>query len=88
MASSSSLNTQKAIDLNDAPSVIVTATAVAAGHCTPEDGKVLAGRTDLQIINDLMALTIQLLKESKKKVGEVKEENKRLKVLMDSYADD
>jgi hypothetical protein len=97
----------------------VTATAVAAGHCTPEDGKVLAGRTDLQIINDLMALTIQcvasisnmgcrlhvrnhevralhsqvtilqrLLKESKKKVGEVKEENKRLKVLVDSYADD
>jgi uncharacterized membrane-anchored protein YhcB (DUF1043 family) len=29
-----------------------------------------------------------LLKESKKKVGEVKEENKRLKVLVDSYVDD
>ena len=83
------------------------------------DGKVLAGRTDPQIINDSMALTIQcvasvsnmgrrlhvrnhevralcsqvtilqrLLKESKKKVGEVKEENKRLKVLVDSYVDD
>ena len=86
---------------------------------TPEDGKVLAGRTDPQIINDSMALTIQcvasvsnmgrrlhvknhevralrsqvtilqkLLKESKKKVGEIKEENKRLKALVDSYADD
>jgi hypothetical protein len=37
----------------------VTATAVAAGLCTPEDGKILAGRTDPQIINDSMALTIQ-----------------------------
>ena len=94
-------------------------TAVAAGLCTPEDAKVLAERTDPQIINDSMALTIQcaatvsnmgrclhvknlevkmlrsqvtilqrLLKESKKKVGEVKEENKRLKALVDSYADD
>ena len=30
----------------------------------------------------------RLLKESKKKVGEVKEENKKLKMLVDSYADD
>ena len=30
----------------------------------------------------------RLLKESKKKVGEVREENKRLKALVDSYADD
>uniref|UniRef100_A0A2N9EW88 Uncharacterized protein n=1 Tax=Fagus sylvatica TaxID=28930 RepID=A0A2N9EW88_FAGSY len=150
MASSSSLNTQEAIDLNDAPSVMqvptamlevwrpyflfpsgpvkvtnsvmlngVTATAVAAGLCTPEDEKVLAWRTDPQIINDSMTLTIQciasvsnmgrllhvrnhevravrsqvtilqrLLKESKKKVGEIKEENKRLKVLVDSCAND
>ena len=142
MASSSSLNTQKAIDLNDAPSVMqvpiampevwllyflspngpvtvtdsvmlngVTATAVAVSLCTLKDGKVLTGRTNPQIINDSMALTIQcvasisnmgyrlyvrnyevralcsqvtilqrLLKESKKKVGEVKEENKRLKM--------
>jgi hypothetical protein len=96
-----------------------TATAVAAGLCTPEDAKVLAGKTDSQIINDSLALTIQsativsnmgrrlhvrnlevkslcsqvtilqrLLKESKKKVGQVKEENKRLKALVDSYADD
>ena len=32
---------------------------VAAGFCTPEDGKVLAERTDPQIINNSMALTIQ-----------------------------
>uniref|UniRef100_A0A2N9H3P6 Uncharacterized protein n=1 Tax=Fagus sylvatica TaxID=28930 RepID=A0A2N9H3P6_FAGSY len=66
-----------------------TATAVAAGLCTPEDAKVLAGKTDPQIINESLALTDSvLLKESKKKVGEVKEENKRLKALVDSYADD
>ena len=150
MASSSSLNTQEAIDLNDVPSVMhapssmskvwrayslssngpitvtdsvmlngVTATAVAAGLCTPKDGKVLAGRTDPQIINDSMVFTIQcvafvsnmgrrlhvrnhevqalhsqvtilqrLLKENKKKVGEFKEENKRLKKLVDSYVND
>ena len=89
----------------------VTATAVAVSLCTLKDGKVLTGRTNPQIINDSMALTIQcvasisnmgyrlyvrnyevralcsqvtilqrLLKESKKKVGEVKEENKRLKM--------
>ena len=90
MTSSSSLNTQEAIDLNDTPSLMqvpiamlevwrpyflslsslvkvtdfvmlngVTATAVAVGLYTLEDGKVLAGRTDPQIINDSMALTIQ-----------------------------
>ena len=37
----------------------VTATTVAAGLCTQEDAKVLAGRTDPQIINNSMALTIQ-----------------------------
>ena len=89
----------------------VTATAVAVSLCTLKDGKVLTGRTNPQIINDSMTLTIQcvasisnmgyrlyvrnyevralcsqvtilqrLLKESKKKVGEVKEENKRLKM--------
>jgi hypothetical protein len=36
-----------------------TATTVVAGLLTPEDGRVLAGRTDPQTINDLMALTIQ-----------------------------
>ena len=96
-----------------------TATAVAAGLLTPEDGRVLAKRTDPQTINDSMALTIQcvasvsnigrhlhvrnhevralrsqvtnlqqLLKDNKKKVGELKAENKGLKKLMDSYAND
>ena len=37
----------------------ITATTVAAGLLTPEDGRVLAGRTDSQTINDLMTLTIQ-----------------------------
>ena len=37
----------------------VTATAVAADLCTPEDAKVLTGRTNPQIINNSMALTIQ-----------------------------
>ncbi len=36
-----------------------TATTVAAGLFTPEDGRVLAERTDPQTINDSMALTIQ-----------------------------
>ena len=34
------------------------ATVVAAGLLTPEDGRVLAERTDPQTINDSMALTI------------------------------
>jgi hypothetical protein len=89
MASSSSLNTQETIDLNDVPSVMhapssmlevwhpyflfpngpitvtdsvmlngVTATVVAAGLYTLEDRKVLARKTNPQIINDLMTLTI------------------------------
>jgi|UniRef100_A0A2N9FIS7 hypothetical protein len=96
-----------------------TTTTVAAGLLTPENGRVLAGRTDPQIINDSMALTIQcaafvsnmgrrlhvrnheirtlrsqftilqqLLKDNKKKVGELKEGNKGLKKLVDSYAND
>ena len=36
----------------------MTATAVAAGLLTPEDGRVLFGRTNLQTINDSMALPI------------------------------
>uniref|UniRef100_A0A2N9G1T5 Uncharacterized protein n=1 Tax=Fagus sylvatica TaxID=28930 RepID=A0A2N9G1T5_FAGSY len=36
-----------------------TATAVATSLLTPEDGRVLAERTDPQTINDSMALTIQ-----------------------------
>ena len=37
----------------------ITATTVAAGLLTSEDGRVLAGRTNPQTINDSMALTIQ-----------------------------
>jgi hypothetical protein len=36
-----------------------TATVVVTGLFTPEDGRVLVGRTDTQIINDSMTLTIQ-----------------------------
>ena len=36
-----------------------TATTVVVGLLTPEDGRVLAERTDPQTINDSMALTIQ-----------------------------
>ena len=96
-----------------------TTTAVVAGLLTPEDGRILAERTDPQTINNSMALTIQcvasisnmgrhlqvrnhevrvlrsqviilqwLLKDNKKKVWELKEENKGLKKLVDSYAND
>jgi hypothetical protein len=96
-----------------------TATVVVAGLFTLKDGKVLAGRTDPQTINDSMALTIQcvasvsnmgrhlhvrnhkvralysqvtilqrLLKNNKKKLVDLKQENKGLKNLVDSYAND
>ena len=96
-----------------------TATAVAVGLLTSEDGRILAERTDPQTINNSMALTIQcvasisnmgrhlhvrnhevrvlcsqvtilqqFLKDNEKKVGELKEENKWLKKLVDSYAND
>ena len=91
---------------------------VAVDLLTLEDGRVLAGRTDTQTINDSMALTIQCvafvsnmgrrlhvrnhevralcsqitilqrLLKNKKKVGELKEKNKRLKNLVDSYVND
>uniref|UniRef100_A0A2N9F469 Uncharacterized protein n=1 Tax=Fagus sylvatica TaxID=28930 RepID=A0A2N9F469_FAGSY len=76
-----------------------TATAVAAGLCTPEDAKCTAtvsnmGRRlhvrnmEVKTLRSQVTILQRLLKESKKKVGEVKEENKRLKALVDSYADD
>jgi hypothetical protein len=37
----------------------VIATTVAVGLYTLKDGKILAGRTDPQIINDSMTLTVQ-----------------------------
>ena len=36
-----------------------TAMTVAAGLLTPEDGRVLVGKTDPQTIKESMALTIQ-----------------------------
>ena len=96
-----------------------TATVVVAGLLTLKDGKILAGRTDPQTINDSMALTIQcvasvsnmgrhlhvrnhevralcsqvtilqlLLKNNKNKLVDLKQENKGLKNLVDSYAND
>uniref|UniRef100_A0A2N9GPP0 Uncharacterized protein n=1 Tax=Fagus sylvatica TaxID=28930 RepID=A0A2N9GPP0_FAGSY len=68
-----------------------TATAVAAGLCTPEDAKdvVFTVRNlEVKTLRSQVTILQRLLKESKKKVGEVKEENKRLKALVDSYADD
>uniref|UniRef100_A0A2N9IIA2 Uncharacterized protein n=1 Tax=Fagus sylvatica TaxID=28930 RepID=A0A2N9IIA2_FAGSY len=124
MTSSSSLNTQEAINLNVAPSAMpevlrpyflspnspvtvtdsviingVIAIAVAVGLCTPEDGKCVAsisnmGRRlhvrnhEVRALRSQVTILQRLLKENKKKVGEFKEENKRLKKLVDSYAND
>ena len=144
MTSFSSPNTQEAINLNVAPSVMpevqrpyflspngpvtvtdsvmlngVTTTAVTTGLLIPEDGRILAERIDPQTINDSTVFTIQcivfvsnmgrclyvrnhevralrfkvtilqrLLKDNKKKIGELKEENKILKKLVDFYAND
>uniref|UniRef100_A0A2N9I2P7 Uncharacterized protein n=1 Tax=Fagus sylvatica TaxID=28930 RepID=A0A2N9I2P7_FAGSY len=43
---------------------------------------------EVKALRSQVTILQRLLKESKKKVGEVKEENKRLKALVDSYADD
>ena len=42
---------------------------------------------EVRALHSQVTILQRLLKESKKKVGEVKEENKRLKALVDSYAD-
>ena len=43
---------------------------------------------EVQALRSQITILQRLLKENKKKVGEFKEENKRLKKLMDSYAND
>ena len=43
---------------------------------------------EVKTLRSQVTILQRLLKENKKKVGQVKEENKRLKVLVDSYADD
>uniref|UniRef100_A0A2N9J280 Uncharacterized protein n=1 Tax=Fagus sylvatica TaxID=28930 RepID=A0A2N9J280_FAGSY len=85
MASSSSQNKPETINLNDTPSVMPE---VWRPYFLSINGPVSV--TDSVILNGETATAVaaRLLKESKKKVGEVKEENKRLKALVDSYADD
>ena len=43
---------------------------------------------EVRVLHSQVTILQRLLKESKKKVREFKEENKRLKTLMDSYAND
>ena len=43
---------------------------------------------EVQALRSQITILQRLLKENKKKVGEFKEENKRLKKLVDSYAND
>uniref|UniRef100_A0A2N9F867 Uncharacterized protein n=1 Tax=Fagus sylvatica TaxID=28930 RepID=A0A2N9F867_FAGSY len=77
----------------------VTATAVIASLCALEDGKCVAsvsnmGRRlhvrnhEVRALRSQVTILQRLLKENKKKVVEFKEENKRLKKLVDSYAND
>uniref|UniRef100_A0A2N9EER0 Uncharacterized protein n=1 Tax=Fagus sylvatica TaxID=28930 RepID=A0A2N9EER0_FAGSY len=101
MASSSSQNKPEAINLNDTPSVMpevwrpyflspngpvsVTDSVMLNGETATA---VAAGILEVKTLRSQVTILQRLLKESKKKVGEVKEENKRLKALVDSYADD
>jgi uncharacterized membrane-anchored protein YhcB (DUF1043 family) len=43
---------------------------------------------EVRALRSQVTILQRLLKENKKKVGEFKEENKRLKKLVDSYAND
>uniref|UniRef100_A0A2N9HTS7 Uncharacterized protein n=1 Tax=Fagus sylvatica TaxID=28930 RepID=A0A2N9HTS7_FAGSY len=101
MASSSSQNKPETINLNDTPSVMpevwrpyflspngpvsVTDSVMLNGETATA---VAAGILEVKTLRSQVTILQRLLKESKKKVGEVKEENKRLKALVDSYADD
>uniref|UniRef100_A0A2N9G2P7 Uncharacterized protein n=2 Tax=Fagus sylvatica TaxID=28930 RepID=A0A2N9G2P7_FAGSY len=101
MASSSSQNKPETINLNDTPSVMpevwrpyflsingpvsVTDSVILNGETATA---VAAGILEVKTLRSQVTILQRLLKESKKKVGEVKEENKRLKALVDSYADD
>ena len=42
---------------------------------------------EVKMLRSQVTILQRLLKESKKKVGQIKEENKKLKALVDSYAD-
>ena len=43
---------------------------------------------EVQALRSQVTILQRLLKDNKKKVGELKEENKKLKKLVDSYAND
>ncbi|XP_057472618.1 uncharacterized protein LOC130786216 [Actinidia eriantha] len=102
-----SLITNGSVMLDDA-----VAASVAKGIITPQDEKLLANRTDVEAINDSMALSIQcassvsnMARRLQARGNEVQElrtqvlnlqrrnrslqqENKELKKLVDSYAND
>uniref|UniRef100_A0A2N9IKD8 Uncharacterized protein n=1 Tax=Fagus sylvatica TaxID=28930 RepID=A0A2N9IKD8_FAGSY len=101
MASSSSQNKPETINLNDTPSVMPEVWRPyflsINGPVSVTDSVILNGETatavaarnlEVKALRSQVTILQRLLKESKKKVGEVKEENKRLKALVDSYADD
>uniref|UniRef100_A0A2N9H1K9 Uncharacterized protein n=2 Tax=Fagus sylvatica TaxID=28930 RepID=A0A2N9H1K9_FAGSY len=95
MASSSSQNKPETINLNDTPSVMPEVWRPyflsINGPVSVTDSVILNGETATAVaaaLRSQVTILQRLLKESKKKVGEVKEENKRLKALVDSYADD
>uniref|UniRef100_A0A2N9FCL9 Uncharacterized protein n=1 Tax=Fagus sylvatica TaxID=28930 RepID=A0A2N9FCL9_FAGSY len=101
MASSSSQNKPETINLNDTPSVMPEVWRPyflsINGPVSVTDSVILNGETatavaarnmEVKTLRSQVTILQRLLKESKKKVGEVKEENKRLKALVDSYADD
>uniref|UniRef100_A0A2N9GAA1 Uncharacterized protein n=1 Tax=Fagus sylvatica TaxID=28930 RepID=A0A2N9GAA1_FAGSY len=104
MASSSFLNTQEAIDLNDVPSVMHAPSSmpevwrpyflslndpVTCVASISNMGRRLHVRNhEVQALRSQVTILQRLLKENKKKVGEFKEENKRLKKLVDSYTND
>ncbi|GFZ05039.1 hypothetical protein Acr_17g0006110 [Actinidia rufa] len=99
--------TNASVMLDDA-----VAASVARGIITPQDEKLLANRTDVEAINDSMALSIQcassvsnMARRLQVRGNEVQElrtqvlslqrrnrglqqENKKLKKLVDSYAND
>uniref|UniRef100_A0A2N9J1G9 Uncharacterized protein n=1 Tax=Fagus sylvatica TaxID=28930 RepID=A0A2N9J1G9_FAGSY len=66
----------------------VTATAVAADLFSNMGRRLHVRNHEVRALRSQVTILQRLLKESKKKVGEVKDENKRLKVLVDSYAED
>uniref|UniRef100_A0A2N9GFD9 Uncharacterized protein n=1 Tax=Fagus sylvatica TaxID=28930 RepID=A0A2N9GFD9_FAGSY len=94
MASSSSQNNYDAINLNVAPSAAPEVWRpyflFPNGPVTVTDFVMLSGTTATAVVAGLFTPEDgkRLLKDNKKKVVELKEENKELKKLVDSYAND